>query len=59
MIGQIRDTGISTLIVDRDYRRVLAHTDRAAVMEKGRIVMAGASDALAGDGSALTRLLGV
>ena len=59
VIGQIRDTGISTLIVDRDYRRVLAHTDRAAVMEKGRIVMAGASDALAGDGSALTRLLGV
>ncbi|WP_395693690.1 ATP-binding cassette domain-containing protein, partial [Piscinibacter sp.] len=59
VIGQIRDTGISTLIVDRDYRRVLAHTDRAAVMEKGRIVMAGASDALAGDGSALTQLLGV
>jgi len=28
-------------------------------MEKGRIVMAGASDALAGDGSALTQLLGV
>ena len=24
VIGQIRDTGISTLIVDRDYRRVLA-----------------------------------
>jgi branched-chain amino acid transport system ATP-binding protein len=59
VIGQIRDTGISTLIVDRDYRRVLAHTDRAAVMEKGRIVMAGASDALAGDSDALTRLLGV
>ncbi|TXI73571.1 MAG: ABC transporter ATP-binding protein, partial [Limnohabitans sp.] len=46
VIGQIRATGISTLIVDRDYRRVLSHTDRAAVMEKGRIVLAGASDTL-------------
>ena len=59
VIGQIRATGISTLIVDRDYRRVLAHTDRAAVMEKGRIVMAGASDTLAADTSALAQYLGV
>jgi branched-chain amino acid transport system ATP-binding protein len=59
VIGQIRATGISTLIVDRDYRRVLAHTDRAAVMEKGRIVVAGASDTLAADTSALAHYLGV
>ncbi|TXC66975.1 ABC transporter ATP-binding protein [Piscinibacter aquaticus] len=59
VIGQIRATGISTLIVDRDYRKVLAHTDRAAVMEKGRIVIAGASDTLAADTSALAQYLGV
>jgi branched-chain amino acid transport system ATP-binding protein len=59
VIGQIRATGISTLIVDRDYRRVLAHTDRAAVMEKGRIVLAGASDTLAADTAALAQVLGV
>ncbi len=59
VIGQIRATGISTLIVDRDYRKVLAHTDRAAVMEKGRIVMAGASDTLAADTAALAQYLGV
>ena len=59
VIGQIRETGISTLIVDRDYRRVLAHTDRAAVMEKGRIVLAGASDTLAADSAALAKHLGV
>ena len=59
VIGQIRATGISTLIVDRDYRRVLAHTDRAAVMEKGRIVLAGASDTLASDPAALAQYLGV
>ena len=59
VIGQIRASGISTLIVDRDYRKVLAHTDRAAVMEKGRIVLAGASDTLAGDTAALAQYLGV
>jgi branched-chain amino acid transport system ATP-binding protein len=59
VIGEIRATGISTLIVDRDYRRVLAHTDRAAVLEKGLIVMAGASAALAQDHEALARCLGV
>ena len=59
VIGQIRATGISTLIVDRDYRKVLAHTDRAAVMEKGRIVLAGASDTLAADTAALAQYLGV
>jgi branched-chain amino acid transport system ATP-binding protein len=59
VIGQIRATGISTLIVDRDYRRVLGHTDRAVVMEKGRIVLAGASDTLAADTAALSQHLGV
>ena len=59
VIGQVRETGISTLIVDRNYRRVLAHTDLAVVMEKGRIVLAGESAALAQDHEALGRYLGV
>jgi branched-chain amino acid transport system ATP-binding protein len=59
VIGEIRATGISTLIVDRNYRAVLAHTDRAVVLEKGLIVMAGASAALASDHDALGRALGV
>jgi branched-chain amino acid transport system ATP-binding protein len=59
VIAQVRATGIATLIVDRDYRRVLAHTDRAVVMEKGRIVLAGTSDELAGDGTTLAHTLGV
>ena len=41
VIGEIRATGIATLIVDRDWRKVLAHTDRAVVMEKGGIVWPG------------------
>ena len=59
VIGAIRQTGISTLIVDRNYRAVLAHTDQAVVMEKGRIVLTGASKALAEDHDALERWLGV
>ncbi|MDT7837701.1 ABC transporter ATP-binding protein [Aquabacterium sp. OR-4] len=59
VIALIRDSGISTLIVDRNARMVLAHTDQALVMEKGRIVLAGASATLAEDPEALHRLLGV
>ncbi len=59
VIAEIRATGISTLIVDRNYRAVLAHTDRAVVLEKGRVVATGASAELAGDHDALARFLGV
>ena len=59
IVGEIRATGISTLIVDRNYRAVLAHTDRAVVLEKGRIVMADASALLAQDTASLARFLGV
>ena len=59
VIGAIRSTGISTLIVDRNWRRVLAHTDRAVVMEKGQIVLDGASAHLLRDNATLARYLGV
>jgi len=59
VIAEIRSSGISTLIVDRNYRAVLAHTDRAIVLEKGNIAVAGASEVLAQDASALARWLGV
>jgi branched-chain amino acid transport system ATP-binding protein len=59
VIGQIRETGISTLIVDRNYRMVLAHTDLAVVLEKGRVVLGGESAVLARDHDALGRYLGV
>jgi branched-chain amino acid transport system ATP-binding protein len=59
VIGEIRLTGISTFIVDRNYRAVLAHTDHAVVMEKGAIVASGVSSELAGDTAALSRWLGV
>jgi len=59
VIASVRATGISTLIVDRDYRKVLAHTDRAVVMEKGRIVLEGASRHLLEQPNELGRRLGV
>ncbi len=59
VIGEVRATGISTLIVDRNHRAVLAHTDRAVVLEKGVLVADGESSAIAGDGESLARYLGV
>jgi branched-chain amino acid transport system ATP-binding protein len=38
---------------------VLAHTDRAIVLEKGSVAVAGASKALALESAALARWLGV
>jgi branched-chain amino acid transport system ATP-binding protein len=58
-IAAIRATGIATLIVDRNARAVLAHTDDAVVLEKGRVVLAGESAAIGADGAALERFLGV
>ncbi|WP_447921315.1 ABC transporter ATP-binding protein [Achromobacter aegrifaciens] len=59
IIRQIRASGMSTLIVDRNYRAVLEHTDRCLVMEKGLIVQDGDSASLARQPEQLTRYLGV
>ena len=57
-IAAIRATGIATLIVDRDWRKVAHHTDRLVVLQKGRVVLEGPSPELA-DGSRLAAFLGV
>jgi branched-chain amino acid transport system ATP-binding protein len=59
VVSGIRASGISTLLVDRNYRAVLAHSDRAFVLEKGRVVLAGESAELARQPDTLARLLGV
>ena len=58
VIGELRATGISTLIVDRSYRTVLAQTDRAVVLEKGLIVMEGTSAYMMDQPEELSRRLG-
>lgn len=49
VIDAIRKDGIASLIVDRDYRRVLAHSDHALVLQKGIVVLRGEASVLRGD----------
>jgi branched-chain amino acid transport system ATP-binding protein len=58
VIAQIRASGIATLIVDRDFRRVLAHSDRALLLQKGQAVLSGDAQVLR-DSPQLQALLGV
>jgi len=59
VVAQIRASGISTIIVDRNYRSVLRHTDCALVLQKGKAALAGSSAALAQQPAELEALLGV
>jgi branched-chain amino acid transport system ATP-binding protein len=58
VISAIRASGIATLIVDRDYRKVLSQSDRALVLQKGQVVLQGKADEVA-DSAALAAYLGV
>ena len=58
VIAEIRKSGIATLIVDRDYRKVLSQADRALVLQKGRMVWQGTADTLQGS-EQLAAFLGV
>jgi branched-chain amino acid transport system ATP-binding protein len=57
VLAALRRSGMATLIVDRNYRLVLEHTDRCVVIEKGRVVLADSSPALRPE--QLTAFLGV
>jgi branched-chain amino acid transport system ATP-binding protein len=59
IVSTVRSTGIASLIVDRNFKSVLAHTDRCVVMEKGRLVLQDSSAALSAQSATLTRYLGV
>ena len=59
IIGMIRESRIASLIVDRNYRAVLAHCDRGVVLEKGRVVLEGPSRELLADEARLQGHLGV
>ncbi len=58
VIGEIRSSGIATLIVDRDYRKVLKQSNQALVLQKGLVVLQGRSDQLVSD-EALSGYIGV
>jgi len=58
VIGAIRNDGIATLIVDRDYRKVAANADRLVVLQKGEVVLTGPAATLR-DSPELTSYLGL
>jgi branched-chain amino acid transport system ATP-binding protein len=58
VIASIRDSGIATVIVDRDFRRVLANSDRAIILQKGLVVLEGRARDIGKD-SRLPSFLGV
>ena len=58
VIGEIRASGIATLIVDRDYRKVARESDRLVVLQKGQVLMHGRADDLR-DSPELAASLGV
>ena len=58
VIADIRASGIATLVVDRNWRKVLAQADRAIVLLKGQAILNGPADDVAGS-AALSGYLGL
>ncbi len=55
----IRNEGMSAIVVEQKARKILGFTDRAIILDRGRIVFAGNSAALAEDPKRLEAHLGV
>jgi branched-chain amino acid transport system ATP-binding protein len=55
----VRDEGLGAIIVEQNARKVLAMTDRAAILERGSLVYEAASASLLAEPAALERHLGV
>ena len=58
VIASLRADGLAALIVDRDYRRVAAQSDRLLVLQKGQLLLQGRADELR-QGDTLERCLGL
>ena len=55
----IRKEGLSAIIVEQKAHKILSFTDRAIILDRGRIVYSGDSAALAADPEVLETHLGV
>ena len=55
----VRDEGLATIVVEQNARKILSMTDRAVVLERGRVVHEASSAELLVDAGALERYLGV
>jgi len=56
---RLRDSGLSIILVEQNSRVALGFSERAVVMDKGRIVYDGASAALREDRERLAKLVGI
>ena len=57
--GLIRDSGISSVIVDKNWKHVTQITDRNVILVKGEVVFEGSSSELHAQPELLTQYLGV
>jgi branched-chain amino acid transport system ATP-binding protein len=57
--GVIRSTGISSIIVDKNWKHVTQMTDRNVILVKGQVVFEGATSRLLAQPELLTQHLGV
>ena len=55
----IRDEGLSCIVIEQHAKKILGVTDEAIILERGMIVHAAESSALADDAATLDRYLGV
>ena len=55
----IRESGISSVIVDKNWKHVTQVSDRNVILVKGEVAYAGSSDALRSQPELLDRYLGV
>ncbi len=59
ILAHVRDTGMSAIIVDKNFSAVSSITDRNIVLVKGRVVLEGSAAELKRDAQALQRHLGI
>jgi branched-chain amino acid transport system ATP-binding protein len=58
-VALIRDSGISSVIVDKNWKHVTQITDRNVILVKGEVVFEGTSDTLLAQPELLAQHLGV
>ncbi len=57
-LGKLKETGVSTMIIEQDASRALALADRAYAIEQGTVILQGAADELSGQTVLREALLG-
>ena len=59
IVGLIRESGIATVLVDKNWRAISKLTDRNVILVKGRVVFEGTGSELRAQPALLSQHLGV